>query len=55
MTTAQESHAKTEQLSPAQWLIATVTVFFACISTNCNLGRNDFVFSSLFVIRTTNQ
>jgi len=27
MTTAQESHTKTEQLSPAQWLIATVTVF----------------------------
>jgi len=27
MTTAQESHAETEHLSPALWLIATVTVF----------------------------
>jgi len=27
MTTAEESHAETEHLSPAQWLIATVAVF----------------------------
>jgi len=27
LTTAQESHTKTEQLSHEHWLIATVTVF----------------------------